>query len=167
MTQPCATAQLRSIASGIGLGGHLPAGLNYRVAEFHLLPVTVIVKDGEVVHIGYSLFTPWQRQHLPGDQCNFIERLALTSDLGAIQRMAELSDGIVVWGGEAAVSAVRSAAFAAAEEEDSRRCLSGKAYGKRFSLWSVPGRRSCCPLPVPFPLREAMSLREIRSCAAM
>lgn len=82
MTQPCATAQLRSIASGIGLGGHLPEGLNYRVAEFHSLPVTVIVKDGEVVHIGYSLFTPWQRQHLPGDQCNFIERLALTSDLG-------------------------------------------------------------------------------------
>ena len=30
-----------------------------------------------------------------------------SSDVGAIQRMAELADGIVVWGGEAAVSAVR------------------------------------------------------------
>ncbi len=30
-----------------------------------------------------------------------------SSDLGAIKKMAELSDGVVVWGGEAAVAAVR------------------------------------------------------------
>lgn len=33
-----------------------------------------------------------------------------SSDIGAMKRMAEMSDGVVVWGGDAAVSAVRSMA---------------------------------------------------------
>jgi len=70
------------MASAIGLSARLVEGLNYRVVEYRSIPVSVIVKDGEVVHIGYSLFTPWQRSHMSEDQCNFIERLMLASDLG-------------------------------------------------------------------------------------
>lgn len=83
LAQPsCATAQLRSMALGIGLDSRLSEGLNYRVMEFRSVPVSVIVRDGEVVHIGYSLFTPFQRSYMPEGQCNFIERLILASDLG-------------------------------------------------------------------------------------
>lgn len=70
------------MATSIGLNTSLSEGLNYRAMLFRSLPVSVIVKDGEVVHIGYSLFTPWQRSHMSEDQCNFIERLVLASDLG-------------------------------------------------------------------------------------
>lgn len=45
------------------------------------MPVTTIVNQGEVSHIGLSLFTPWQRQFIDGVQCNFLERIALAAEI--------------------------------------------------------------------------------------
>lgn len=55
-----------------------------------------------------------------------------SSDIGAIQKMAELSDGIVVWGGEAAVSAVRRFAH------PGTRLIE---WGHRLSFAYLAGRR--------------------------
>lgn len=76
-----ATSQLRSIAEKTGITISRDNGFHYAAARWNKLPVSLAVEDGVVTHIGYALFTPWQRQHLPEAQCNFIERLLLTSDI--------------------------------------------------------------------------------------
>ena len=55
-----------------------------------------------------------------------------SSDLGAIQKMAGLSDGIVVWGGEAAVAAVRRFAHPGTKLIE---------WGHRLSFAYLSGRR--------------------------
>lgn len=75
------SSQLERIADYIGLPCQENDGLCYKALSYQGYPVTVIVRNGEVTHIGYSLFTPTQRQHLSELQCNFIERMALTADI--------------------------------------------------------------------------------------
>ena len=75
------SSQLERIADYIGLPCQEKEGLFYKSLWYQGYPVTVIVRNGEVAHIGYSLFTPTQRQLLNELQCNFIERLALTTDI--------------------------------------------------------------------------------------
>ena len=75
------SSQLEHIADYVGLPCQDHDGLFYRALRYQGYPVTVIVRNGEVTHVGYSLFTPSQRQHLSEMQCNFIERMALTADI--------------------------------------------------------------------------------------
>lgn len=53
----------------------------YRWGEYNDLPVTIIVKQGEVTHIGLSLFTISQRQFVDELICNFLERTALAAEI--------------------------------------------------------------------------------------
>ena len=46
-----------------------------------MVPLTVVVEHGMVCHIGYSLFTPSQRQFIDELQCNFLERISLANDI--------------------------------------------------------------------------------------
>lgn len=75
------SSQLERIADYICMPCQEDEGLFYKTLSYQGYPVTVIVRNGEVTHIGYSLFTPTQRQHLSEMQCNFIERMALTADI--------------------------------------------------------------------------------------
>lgn len=78
---PCATALLQRLSHAVGVPPGLSDGFHYNVLQFNQRPVNVAVQNGEVTHIGYSLFTPSQRAHISPDQCDFIERLLLTSDI--------------------------------------------------------------------------------------
>lgn len=75
------SSQLERIADYVGLPCQENDGLFYKALHYQGYPVTVIVRNGEVTHIGYSLFTPTQRRYLSELQCNFIERMALTADI--------------------------------------------------------------------------------------
>jgi len=44
-------------------------------------PLSVIIKDGEVEHIGYSIFSEEMRADMPSPVYNFLERYALQADL--------------------------------------------------------------------------------------
>lgn len=52
-------------------------GEYYQYLSYNHRAVTVIISQNEVVHIGFSLFTPAQRKDLNSPVCNFIERYAL------------------------------------------------------------------------------------------
>ena len=73
--------QMERLARQTGISLPKANGTHYRVGWYNGLPITVIVNNGEVVHIGLSLFTPTQRQLLEEAQCNFIERIALAGEL--------------------------------------------------------------------------------------
>lgn len=68
------------------------------------LPVTVIVKDRTIAHIGYSIFTKQQRHAINSPIVNFLERYSLELDIPtrkevtAKRRMQE--DGVVFEEGE-------------------------------------------------------------------
>lgn len=79
--QGCATHQLERLAQQTGVALPLEDGIHYRYAQFKGQPVTVVVSNGLVTHIGHSLFTPAQRRFLEEDQCNFLERISLAGDL--------------------------------------------------------------------------------------
>lgn len=55
----------------------LKDGEYYQYLSYDSRAVTVIVSQDEVVHIGFSLFTPTQRKALHSPVCNFLERYAL------------------------------------------------------------------------------------------
>lgn len=73
--------QIEQLAQQTDISLPTTNGIHYRTAQFNGLPVTVIIDNGEVCHIGLSLFTPTQRQFLDEAQCNFIERIALAGEL--------------------------------------------------------------------------------------
>ncbi len=50
-------------------------------------PLTVIVSEGRVTHIGYTVFTPIQRQGFGIELCNFLERYLLELDIPTNERM--------------------------------------------------------------------------------
>lgn len=52
-------------------------GFYYATTVYKKKPVTIIVEDNEVKHIGYSIFSPQQRKTFNPLCCNFIERYAL------------------------------------------------------------------------------------------
>lgn len=74
------TDLLERMATTMGLATQLQQladGEYYRYTTYNGRTVTVIVSDGEVSHIGFSLFTPSQRKVLRLPACNFVERYAL------------------------------------------------------------------------------------------
>lgn len=79
--QGFASNQLERIVQQTHISVPSSNGIHYRTAQYNGLPITVIVSNGEVYHVGLSLFTPTQRQFLDEAQCNFIERVALTGEL--------------------------------------------------------------------------------------
>ncbi len=76
-----ASAQIERLARLTGLAVPQTDGLHYRMSHYNGLPVTAITRRGETIHVGLSIFTPWQRQFIDEAQCNFIERLALAGEL--------------------------------------------------------------------------------------
>lgn len=73
--------QMERLARQTGISLPKTNGTHYHAGQYNGLPITVIVSNGEVIHIGLSLFTPTQRQFLEEAQCNFIERIALAGEL--------------------------------------------------------------------------------------
>ena len=55
----------------------LKDGEYYQLQSYQNRAITVIVADGEVAHIGFSLFTPSMRKSLHSPACEFLERYAL------------------------------------------------------------------------------------------
>lgn len=73
--------QLERLAQQTGITIPDKDGVYYRVEQFNSLPLTIIVKHGEVTHIGLSLFTISQRQFVDELICNFLERTALAAEI--------------------------------------------------------------------------------------
>ena len=67
----------------------LSNGLYYRDFTYNGRPLTVEVQQGNVMHIGYSLFSKTQRQVLKSPACNFLERYSLEITL-PLQRQKSL-----------------------------------------------------------------------------
>lgn len=55
----------------------LKDGKYYKYLMYNNRPITIIVEKAEVSHIGYSIFTPFQRSIIKYPVCNFIERYSL------------------------------------------------------------------------------------------
>lgn len=55
----------------------LSNGIYYKITAYRGKPITVIVEDNEIKHIGFSVFSPEQRKTFNPLCCNFIERYAL------------------------------------------------------------------------------------------
>ena len=55
----------------------LSDGIYYGLSAYKKKPLTIIVEGNEVKHIGYSIFSPQQREAFNPVFCNFIERYAL------------------------------------------------------------------------------------------
>lgn len=78
------SALLKTIAHQIEIPMPTEDGVHYKVLDYDGFPVTVVVGDGEVKHIGLSLFTPSQRMWMDEMQCNFLERLALSARMSNV-----------------------------------------------------------------------------------
>lgn len=59
----------------------LKDGMYWRWGMFKGNPVTVIVKNNQIEHIGYALFTPGQRETFSSPVYDFLERYSLEIDL--------------------------------------------------------------------------------------
>ena len=55
----------------------LSDGIYYGTVVYNRKPLTIVVEDHEVKHIGFCVFSPQQRNELNPYCCNFIERYAL------------------------------------------------------------------------------------------
>lgn len=76
-----ASSQLEKLAGQTSITIPTEDGIYYRAEQFNDLPITIIVKQGEVTHIGLSLFTISQRQFVDELICNFLERTALAAEI--------------------------------------------------------------------------------------
>lgn len=59
----------------------LTDGCYYDVFSYKNRPLTVVVDNDEVVHVGYTIFSPMQREFVGRDIADFIERYWLSTDL--------------------------------------------------------------------------------------
>lgn len=78
------TRRLSEIAHGINRKEALDTlsdGMYDKFCLFHGNPVTVIVRNSRIEHIGYAVFLPQQRTSFPSPVYNFLERYALEKDL--------------------------------------------------------------------------------------
>ena len=90
---------------------HIPAiidtlhdGEYYRHIIYNKRSLTVIVKNGQVAHIGYSVFTPNIRREMNSPVCNFLERYALETSIPlkrekSVERQLK-EDGVTFLGGD-------------------------------------------------------------------
>lgn len=72
--------ELRSLAIKANITSYsdtLNDGFYYAATVYKKKPITIIVEDNEVKHIGLSIFSPQQRSSFNPLYCNFIERYAL------------------------------------------------------------------------------------------
>ncbi len=76
-----ASSQLEQLANKTSITLPTEDGVYYRAEQFNDYPITIIVKHGEVTHIGLSLFTISQRQFVDELICNFLERTALAAEI--------------------------------------------------------------------------------------
>lgn len=109
------TAILKVMADKTGLCQYLDSvsdGEYIQIAQFNEQPLTAIVEDKCVTHIGYSIFDSIQREGLGEHVCNFLERYLLELDIptneiiSKTQRMKE--DGFVIEKGVMDLSQLRT-----------------------------------------------------------
>lgn len=78
------THLLQSMAKQLDLADSLyklPSGIHRDYCAFKGNSVTVITRDNQVEHIGYTVFSLRQRESMPSPIYNFLERYALEMDL--------------------------------------------------------------------------------------
>lgn len=76
-----ASSQLERLAYQTNLAIPTKDSVYYQTEYYKDCPVTIIVNNGEVSHIGLSLFTTFQRQFFDEKICNFLERMALAAEI--------------------------------------------------------------------------------------
>lgn len=84
----------------------LPEGRYVGLLQYKTHPVTVVVADSTVVHIGYSFFSEELREAMPSPALDFVERYPLSLDL-PLQRERSVArhldeDGVFFRGGNMA-----------------------------------------------------------------
>ena len=80
--------QLRAIANQSGISEFsdtLGDGMHSGILEYKKRPVVIVVKNREVVHIGFKIFSVGQRKVFNALLCNFIERYALLFNVPNVQ----------------------------------------------------------------------------------
>lgn len=78
------TDLLKLIASKCRLNQQLDTikdGEYIHFAQYKNHPISVIIENNRVIHIGYSIFSPIQRQGFGKEVCNFLERYFLELDI--------------------------------------------------------------------------------------
>lgn len=76
-----ATAQLQKLSEQIAMPATMKEGVNYGVTRYNGHPITIVMTNKKVTHIGYSLFSPSQRIRETEPHCAFLERLLLSADI--------------------------------------------------------------------------------------
>jgi len=161
------TMNLTTLCDTLGEGTH------YKVTQYGGLSLTIIVSDGEVRHVGYSIFTPAVRHVLLVEPLNFIERYLLsleipTKRVNTVKSQLE-EDGVIFEIGTPRwpLSATCDTTYDISIQHDSR---------ERYTVaWSKAGQTVCqVSFPVSYQLLLGMQMNEIEqtlkrrvTCAAM
>lgn len=155
--------QLYSMACTMNLAtmcDTLSDGLHYRVASYGGLPLTVVVNEREVCHIGYSVFTPIQRCAFPAEPLNFIERysLSLSLPMKRLKTVARQMEEDDVLFNKASFSWLPTAINDTTYDFSLRNDMS-KTY---IATWSKTGKIACqASFPVSYKLLLGVSMDEI------
>lgn len=75
LAQMAESLQMKNVLDTLGNGSYIAQ----RTYKNH--PLSIIVVDGEVEHVGYSIFSEEMRANMPSPIYNFLERYALQADL--------------------------------------------------------------------------------------
>lgn len=127
----------------------LKDGEYYRHLYYNRRPITVIVEKGEIVHLGYSVFTPNIRRAMNSPVCNFLERYALGITLPlkrekSIARQLD-EDGVFFRGGDFGT-------FRQLENDTSYVVGLENLNGKRYTVsWQKDGQTR---LSINFPIEH-------------
>lgn len=131
----------------------LNEGVHYRAVTFNGKPLTVVVEDGEVRHIGYSLFNNHQREYIGQDISNFIERywlglnLPLKRDKSVEREMYE--DGFCFTAGS-------KRSLASLLEDTTLQITVSMDYEKQYTVqWKKTGKTLC---GITFPINYELLL---------
>lgn len=155
--------QLFTMARTMGIASlcdNLGEGTHYKITTYNKLPLTIIVSNGEVCHIGYSVFTPMQRKALPTEPLNFIERYALLLDvptrrLRTLQQQLEEDKVMFTKGSfKTLPTFINDTTFSISLQNESSKC--------HVLTWNKDGETVCQVFfPLQYELLAGMPLEEI------
>ncbi len=158
------TSQLQQMASAMQLDarlGAMPDGMHYRQLAFQGHDLTIVKRNGRVEHIGFALFTPFQRT-LTGHQpiLDFLERYTLELSI-PMKRQKDVPTQMVEdhvdirQGSLQAVSSVLLNDTTCAFSMENR-------FGKQMLVKWSRGLQTVCELsfPLDFELLSGMAMQE-------
>lgn len=149
----------------------LSNGEYYRHLIYNNRAITIIVNQGKISHIGYSVFTPELRRAIPYPVCDFLERYALEISLPlererSVARQLE-DDGILFRGGSFDF-------FKRLESDTTYNVYVENINGKRYSvIWQKDGKESfSVNFPIEYDLivgtdmieNERRILEDVKAC---